>query len=109
MEFLFSLLNVDDWTEFWWVVFGLGAQALFMCRFLVQWIVSEREGRSVIPLAFWFFSVAGAICLLAYGFYRGDPVIIVGQSTGLFIYSRNLWLIYRERTRQPAASEQPLG
>jgi lipid-A-disaccharide synthase-like uncharacterized protein len=105
MEQLFALLNVNSYYEFWWVVFGLGGQALFMSRFLVQWFVSEREGRSVIPIAFWYFSIGGALILLTYGFHRGEPIIIVGQSTGLIIYLRNLWLIHRERAQQAPVPE----
>ena len=97
IETLFGWLNVQSWAEFWWVVFGLAGQLLFMCRFLVQWVVSEREKRSVIPLAFWYFSIGGGMILFTYACYRADPVFILGQSVGLFIYSRNLWLIYAER------------
>ena len=80
-----------------WVVLGFIAQALFMMRFLVQWVASERAKRSVIPVAFWFFSVGGGALLLIYAIQRQDPVFILGQSTGLFIYIRNLWLIANER------------
>ncbi len=66
-------------------------------RFLIQWIYSEKRRRSVIPLAFWYFSLAGGITLLSYAIYRRDPVFIVGQATGVFIYTRNLQLIARER------------
>jgi lipid-A-disaccharide synthase-like uncharacterized protein len=68
-------------------------------RFVVQWIASERKKRSVVPVAFWYFSVVGGVLLLAYSIYRKDPVFIVGQATGLFIYARNLMLIYRRRGR----------
>jgi lipid-A-disaccharide synthase-like uncharacterized protein len=80
-----------------WILFGFVAQAMFMMRFLVQWIASERARRSVMPIAFWFFSVAGGSLLLVYAIQRQDPVFIAGQAAGLFIYVRNLWLIYRER------------
>ena len=83
--------------EKFWLAIGFGAQALFASRFLVQWIASEREGRSVIPVAFWYISLLGGIMLLAYAIWRRDPVFILGQSTGAIIYSRNLFLIYRER------------
>ena len=76
---------------------GLGGQIMFMMRFMIQWIVSEREKRSVIPIAFWYFSIAGAAILLAYAIWRRDPVFILGQSLGFFIYARNLWLIFAER------------
>jgi lipid-A-disaccharide synthase-like uncharacterized protein len=96
---IFGWLNVDNWTEFWWVVFGLGGQLLFTARFLVQWIASERAGRSTIPIMFWYFSLGGGLVLFAYAIHRGDPVFILGQSLGVFIYLRNLWLIYAERRR----------
>lgn len=69
----------------------------FLPGFLVQWIMSERAGRSVIPVAFWWLSIAGGMILLSYAIYRLDPVFILGQSMGMFIYIRNLWLIYAEK------------
>ena len=87
----------------WWIALGFLAQALFSARFLVQWIASERAGRSVVPLAFWLFSVGGGALLLVYALYRKDPVFIAGQGLGLFIYARNLHFIRRERRAAPAA------
>jgi lipid-A-disaccharide synthase-like uncharacterized protein len=75
------------------VLFGLFGQLLFTGRFLVQWIASERARRSVVPVAFWYFSIAGGLVLLAYAIYRADPVFILGQTLGVVIYARNLWLI----------------
>ena len=98
-ETVFAWLKVDGWGEFWWVAFGLFGQLLFAGRFIIQWIVSEREKRSVVPLAFWYFSIGGAVVLFAYACYRQDPVFILGQSLGIVIYVRNLWLIYAERRR----------
>ncbi len=83
-----------------WLVIGFIGQALFSMRFLGQWISSERRGRSYVPFEFWLFSVAGGVTLLSYAIYRADPVFIVGQLTGLFIYARNLQLITRERRSQ---------
>jgi lipid-A-disaccharide synthase-like uncharacterized protein len=80
-----------------WVVLGFVAQGLFMMRFLVQWVASERAKRSVVPIAFWFFSLGGGALLLIYSIQREDPVFIAGQALGLFIYIRNLWLIANER------------
>jgi len=80
-----------------WLGIGLTGQALFSMRFLVQWLASERQRQSVMPIAFWYFSLAGGATLLAYAIYRADPVFIIGQLTGLFIYARNLHLIWRER------------
>ena len=78
-----------------WIWIGFAGQALFFSRFLVQWLASERRKASVIPRAFWFFSIGGGLILLAYAIHRRDPVFIAGQATGIFIYSRNLWFIYR--------------
>jgi lipid-A-disaccharide synthase-like uncharacterized protein len=79
------------------VLIGFLGQALFTARFLVQWIASERAGRSVVPVSFWFFSLGGGLILFAYALYRGDPVFIVGQGLGTFIYVRNLMLIAQEK------------
>lgn len=87
-----------------WLLIGFAGQALFSARFLVQWLYSERKRRSVIPLAFWYLSLAGGITLFIYALHIGDPVFIVGQSVGALIYSRNLYFIHRER-RQLASSE----
>ena len=80
-----------------WLVFGIVAQVLFAMRFVVQWIASERAGRSVMPVAFWFFSMAGGMLTLVYGIVRREPIIILGQVLSVFIYVRNLRLIMRER------------
>lgn len=80
-----------------WLGIGFLGQLLFTSRFLVQWIASERQRSSVIPLAFWWLSLAGGVTLLAYALWRRDPVFILGQATGLFIYLRNLMLIARTR------------
>jgi lipid-A-disaccharide synthase-like uncharacterized protein len=84
-------------NQFFWIGLGFFGQALFSMRFLVQWWASERRKKSVIPLAFWYFSLAGGATLLGYALYRQDPVFIIGQAAGLFVYSRNLLLIARER------------
>jgi lipid-A-disaccharide synthase-like uncharacterized protein len=83
-------------SETFWLIVGFLGQAMFSARFLVQWIASERVGRSIIPVAFWFFSMAGGVTLLIYALYRLDPVFITGQAAGLLIYGRNLVLILRE-------------
>jgi lipid-A-disaccharide synthase-like uncharacterized protein len=85
-------------AETLWLIVGFAGQTCFFMRFLVQWLSSEREGRSVIPVAFWYFSLAGGAIILVYAIYRKDPVFIVGQTTGVFIYLRNLALIRRERS-----------
>lgn len=83
-----------------WIVLGFVAQFLFMMRFMVQWIASERVGRSIVPVAFWFFSIGGGTLLFIYALNRQDPVFIAGQGLGLLIYFRNLWLIFKEKRRQ---------
>jgi lipid-A-disaccharide synthase-like uncharacterized protein len=79
-----------------WILLGFVAQAMFTMRFVVQWIASERAKRSVVPVAFWFFSLGGGTLLLVYAIQRQDPVFIAGQGLGLIIYIRNLWLIANE-------------
>jgi len=81
-----------------WLIIGFIGQALFSMRFLVQWIHSERNRRSIIPKAFWYFSLAGGITLFSYALLRQDPVFIAGQGLGLLIYIRNLMLIKKEKT-----------
>ncbi len=81
-----------------WLIVGFAGQALFSCRFIVQWIASEKRKESFIPIAFWWFSIAGGLTLFSYAIWRDDPVFIMGQSFGLIIYTRNLILIYRKRT-----------
>lgn len=93
LEVFASFLGVNSRTEAIWVIVGFAGQFLFMMRFLVQWLVSERVKQSVIPIAFWYFSLGGGSVLLSYAIYRQDPVFIMGQSLGLFIYIRNLLLI----------------
>ena len=92
-------------TDWIWMGIGFGGQACFFGRFFVQWLASEREKRSIVPVAFWWMSLAGASILLSYAIYRRDPVIIVGQLFGFFVYSRNLYLIARERAALQAAAE----
>jgi lipid-A-disaccharide synthase-like uncharacterized protein len=88
-----------------WLGVGFAGQALFGARFLIQWIRSEMLRRSVIPIAFWYCSLAGGVVLLAYAIWRGDPVFIVGQGMGLVVYGRNLYLIYRARRIAPVPGE----
>jgi len=79
-----------------WYAVGFLGQAFFFSRFLVQWLASERAGRSVIPLSFWYLSLVGGLTLFAYAIHLGDPVFIIGQSAGAFIYLRNLYFRSRE-------------
>ena len=77
------------------ILIGYCAQGLFSMRFVVQWIASERAGRSVVPMTFWVFSIGGGLMLLAYAVYRRDPVFIIGQAFGVFVYLRNLQFVMR--------------
>ena len=99
---LFSLFNITHTAGIAWVVMGLLGQVLFTGRMVLQWLVSERHQRSVVPVGFWWMSLAGASMLLVYFIWRRDIVGVLGQSTGWIIYMRNLWLIYRERWRDAA-------
>jgi lipid-A-disaccharide synthase-like uncharacterized protein len=87
-----------------WVVLGFVAQGFFTMRFVVQWIASERARRSVIPVAFWFFSIGGGALLLVYALYRRDPVFIAGQALGLLVYIRNLYFIAIQKRQLTADS-----
>ncbi len=88
-------------TENQWVTLGLLGQAVFGGRFIVQWIASEREGRSVVPVAFWYLSILGSAVVLFYGVHKLDPVIIVGQSMGFIVYVRNLVLLNKQPVLEP--------
>ena len=81
----------------WAILVGYLAQAMFAMLFVVQWIASERAGHSVVPTAFWIFSIGGGLMLLGYALYRKDPVFIIGQAFGVFVYLRNLQFILRDR------------
>jgi lipid-A-disaccharide synthase-like uncharacterized protein len=89
----------------WWAAIGFGAQLLFFMRFVVQWIASEKRKESVVPVAFWYFSIAGGIILLVYSIKRADPVFILGQAFGLVVYIRNLMLIYGRRKSAAGSAE----
>ena len=91
-------------TEHVWLAVGFLGQTFFSMRFLVQWIASERRQESVIPVSFWFFSIGGGLTLLVYAIYRLDPVFILGQGAGLFVYLRNLYLIRKKERRLAEAS-----
>ena len=89
-----------------WALIGFAGQALFASRFIVQWLQSEREGRSVIPVAFWYCSLFGGIVMLAYTVHLQSVSLALGQASGLVVYARNLYLISRERNLLKAAAEQ---
>ena len=96
-------MNLSELLSSWlakmdvWMVVGFAGQALFFGRFFIQWLVSEKRGESHIPLAFWFFSIGGGAILLIYAIHLRDAVFTLGQGGGLFIYARNLTLIYRKK------------
>jgi len=98
-----------DWftVEHLWVLVGFLGQGLFMSRFVVQWWASEKVGRSVVPVMFWYFSVGGGIILLIYSLYKKDPVFISGQALGLIVYARNLYLIFAERSAAGNGGDGP--
>lgn len=98
----------DSWFGRFWVLFGLAAQAIFTARFLVQWLASERRGKSYVPLVFWYLSLAGAAMLLTYAVvWKHDPVVAIGQTTGGFVYVRNLMLL--RKARDSASAQQSRG
>ena len=80
-----------------WLIIGFAGQIFFSSRFLLQWLASEKQKKSVMPVGFWFLSIGGSLLLLVYAIHRKDPVFILGQASGFLIYSRNLQLIYREK------------
>ncbi|WP_158968084.1 lipid-A-disaccharide synthase N-terminal domain-containing protein [Chachezhania sediminis] len=97
IDWLISVFHVTTTAELVWVVVGLFGQLMFTMRFLIQWIASERQKKSVVPEMFWWFSIGGGLILFAYACYRADPVFLLGQSFGVVIYARNLWLLYAEK------------
>ena len=96
INFFSSMTNIELIT----LIIGFGGQSLFASRFIFQWIISEKKGESHIPIIFWYLSVFGGIGLLTYAVLRKDPVIIVGQTFGIFIYIRNLILIYKGKNEE---------
>ena len=93
----------------WWIVLGFVAQILFTLRFVVQWLASERAGKSVIPFSFWTFSIGGGALLFLYAIVRRDPVYILGQGLSLLIYFRNVSFVLRERREAAAGKGVPPG
>ena len=95
---------MDDVTL--WIVIGFVGQGLFSARFIIQWLYREKVKRSVVPVAFWYFSLAGGVVLTAYAIHREDPVFMVGQGMGLIVYFRNLMLIRKHHLK--ADDESPV-
>jgi lipid-A-disaccharide synthase-like uncharacterized protein len=98
----FRALNVTSWAGVAWIVLGFAGQGLFFGRMMIQWIVSERQKQSVVPEAFWWLSLAGGVALFAYFAWRQDIVGVLGQTSGVVIYARNIRLIHKRRRREAA-------
>lgn len=98
------MMSFDNLTtnDIVWLIIGFCGQIIFSVRFVVQWIKSEREGKSIIPNAFWYYSIFGSLILLLYSIHNHDPVYILAQLFGTIIYSRNLYLIHKEKQRLQA-------
>ncbi|NBB50151.1 lipid A biosynthesis protein [Rhizobium sp. CRIBSB] len=106
MNDLLAYFKIESMADLLWLGLGLVAQLMFSLRFIIQWFVSEKEKRSVIPTAFWWFSLVGGTLLLTYGIHRGEPVIILGQALGIVVYARNLMLLHQgRRTDLPVQAE----
>ena len=101
---LLGFFNITNWTNFTWVAIGLGGQIAFFGRMLVQWVVSEKQRESVVPTAFWWLSLFGSLALFSYFVWRVDFVGVLGQSTGVVIYIRNLRLIHKQKRRAARAA-----
>tara|TARA_Y100000590_G_C15721985_1_gene1013822 strand:+ start:1678 stop:1971 length:294 start_codon:yes stop_codon:yes gene_type:complete len=95
-DFFSSLTSI----EIIFLIIGFLGQGIFASRFVIQWLYSEKKGESAIPLAFWYLSIFGGLGLLTYAIFRKDPVIITGQIFGIFIYTRNLILIYKKKKNE---------
>jgi lipid-A-disaccharide synthase-like uncharacterized protein len=104
-NWLFRALNITSWVSLAWVAVGLAGQLAFSGRMLVQWLLSEHHGRSVVPASFWWLSLAGGVALFAYFAWRQDLVGVLGQSTGIVVYARNLRLISKQQRRDARAAD----
>lgn len=97
MSDLLAYFKIHSTSDLVWLGLGVIAQLMFSLRFIIQWLVSEKAKRSVMPTAFWWFSLIGGLMLLAYGVHRGEPIIILGQGLGIIVYIRNLMLVHQGR------------
>lgn len=105
-NWLFRMLNITGWGSLIWIAIGLGGQTLFFARMAVQWVASERKGESVVPEIFWWLSLGGGIALFAYFAWRQDLVGVMGQTSGVVIYARNIRLIYKKRRREERRAQR---
>ncbi|MBL8672914.1 MAG: lipid-A-disaccharide synthase N-terminal domain-containing protein [Alphaproteobacteria bacterium] len=103
VEWVTRAVPLGNPYELAWAFVGVAAQMLFFMRWILQGIASEKAGRSVVPLSFWYVSFGAGLVLLAYGIYKHEPIIVIAQAAGTVMYARNLWLIYRERRRSGEA------
>ena len=94
LDQLATFLGAENMYELAWIGLGFFAQFMFMMRFMVQWIASERASESIVPVGFWYFSIFGGLLMLAYAIHREDPVFIAGQALGMIVYARNLYFIH---------------
>ncbi len=107
----FRVLNITSWSGLVWVAIGFGGQIAFFGRMFIQWVISEKKRQSTIPDIFWWLSLIGGISLFTYFVWRQDIVGVLGQSSGVVIYARNLRLIHKEKKREArkAAQAEPIG
>jgi lipid-A-disaccharide synthase-like uncharacterized protein len=104
-----GIVKPDSWVNFWLIV-GFMGQGLFTARFVVQWLASEKKRDVTVPASFWWLSLLGGMSLLTYAISRGDPVIIVGQTMGIFVYIRNMMLAAQaKRTVRATAGPEGTG
>jgi lipid-A-disaccharide synthase-like uncharacterized protein len=101
---LFKLLNITGWGGLIWVAVGFGGQIAFFGRMAIQWVVSEKRRQSVVPESFWWLSLIGGVALFTYFVWRQDLVGVLGQSSGVVIYARNIRLIAKQRRRDARAA-----
>ncbi len=102
----FRLLNITSWVSVVWVGIGFGGQICFFGRMFVQWVVSEKKKESVVPEIFWWLSLFGGVALFTYFVWRRDLIGVLGQSSGVVIYARNLRLIHKRRKRALREKQQ---
>lgn len=106
-NWLFKALNITSWASLVWVAVGFAGQLAFSGRMLIQWLVSEQRRQSVVPSLFWWLSLVGGLMLFAYFAWRQDLVGVMGQSTGIVIYARNIRLIVKQRRREARRAASP--